>query len=82
MIFSTAPFVGAVFSVLVLRQPLTPVLATAGLLMASGAQDPGISFFGMALAVFAVLFCWFMIKRAFDEDEELAGSRHPIREGL
>lgn len=36
VIFSTAPFVGAVFSVLVLRQPLTPVLATAGLLMASG----------------------------------------------
>ncbi len=53
-----------------------------GLFMASGARDLGITFFGLALAVFAVLFCWFMIKRAFDEDEELAGSRHPIREGL
>ncbi len=53
-----------------------------GLVMASGARDLGISFFGMALAVFAVLFCWFMIKRAFDEDEEVAGTRHPIREGL
>ena len=52
-----------------------------GLFMASGARDLGIMFFGMALALFAVLFCGFLIKRAFDEDEELAGSRHPIREG-
>jgi hypothetical protein len=51
-----------------------------GLFMASGARDLGIMFFGMALALFAVLFCGFMIKRAFDEDEELAGTRHVIRE--
>ena len=53
-----------------------------GLFMASGARDLGIAFFGLMLAVFAVLFCGFLIKRAFDEDEEVAGTRHPIREGL
>lgn len=36
VIFSTAPFVGAAFSVLVLRQPLTPLLGAAALLMAGG----------------------------------------------
>ena len=51
-----------------------------GLVMASGAKDGGIFLFGMLLALFAVLFCWFMIKCAFDEDEELAGTRAAIRE--
>lgn len=36
VIFSTAPFVGALFSVLALSQPLTPTLGTAALLMAGG----------------------------------------------
>ncbi len=40
-----------------------------GLFMASAAHDTGIYIFGMALMVFAVLFCWFMIKTSFDEAE-------------
>ena len=40
-----------------------------GLFMASAAHDIGIYIFGMALMAFAVLFCWFMIKTAFDEAE-------------
>ena len=51
-----------------------------GLFMASGSKDAGIFLFGMLLALFAVLFCGFLIKRAFDEDEELAGTRTVIRE--
>jgi uncharacterized membrane protein (DUF4010 family) len=40
-----------------------------GLFMAAGAHDIGITIFGYALMVFAVLFCWFMIKTAFDQAE-------------
>ncbi len=41
-----------------------------GLFMASGARDAGILGFGLALALFAVLFCWWMIKTAYDEAEQ------------
>ncbi len=37
---------------------------------ASGARDAGILGFGLALALFAVLFCWWMIKTAYDEAEQ------------
>ncbi len=43
-----------------------------GLFMASGARDAGILGFGLALALFAVLFCWWMIKIAYDEAEGTA----------
>ena len=43
-----------------------------GLFMASGARDAGILGFGLALALFAVLFCWWMIKIAYDEAEQNA----------
>lgn len=36
LIFSTAPFVGALFSLLVLREQLTPPLSVAAFLMAAG----------------------------------------------
>ena len=48
---------------------LTAVCGLAGLLMASAARDFGILYFGLALALFSVLFCWFLIKRSFDEAE-------------
>ncbi len=41
-----------------------------GLFMASGARDAGILGFGLALSLFAVLFCWWMIKIAYDEAEQ------------
>ena len=49
------------------------LLGLVGLFMASAARDLGIYVFGMALMAFAVLFCWFMIKTAFDEAERQAG---------
>jgi len=36
VIFSTAPFVGGLFSVVVLKEPLTPALVGAAVLMAGG----------------------------------------------
>lgn len=41
-----------------------------GLFMAAGARDAGILGFGLALSLFAVLFCWWMIKIAYDEAEQ------------
>jgi hypothetical protein len=41
-----------------------------GLFMAAGARDTGILGFGLALSLFAVLFCWWMIKIAYDEAEQ------------
>ncbi len=38
-----------------------------GLFMASGARDAGVFWFGLSLAAFGVLFCWWMIKTAYDE---------------
>jgi hypothetical protein len=37
-----------------------------GLFLASGAQDEGISYFGLLLVVFGVLFNFWLIKRHFD----------------
>jgi 4-amino-4-deoxy-L-arabinose transferase-like glycosyltransferase len=45
------------------------LLGLVGLFMASAARDFGILAFGLGLALFAVLFCWWMIKIAFDEGE-------------
>jgi hypothetical protein len=46
------------------------LLGLAGLLLAGAARDFGILAFGLALSLFAVLFCWWMIKTAYDEAEE------------
>jgi hypothetical protein len=48
----------------------TGLLGLAGLLMAGAARDFGILAFGLALALYAVLFCWWMIKIAYDEIEQ------------
>ena len=40
-----------------------------GLFMAARAHDTGIELFGFALMAFGVLFCWWMMKTAFDEAE-------------
>lgn len=45
------------------------LLGLAGLLMAGAARDFGILAFGLSLSLFAVLFCWWMIKTAYDEAE-------------
>ena len=46
------------------------LLGLAGLFLAGAAHDFGILAFGLALSLFAVLFCWWMIKTAYDEAEE------------
>ncbi len=51
---------------------LSALFGLAGLFMAGAARDSGILFFGLALSLFAILFCWFMIKTAFDEAEQHA----------
>ncbi|MFZ5780560.1 MAG: hypothetical protein ACOY4R_10225 [Pseudomonadota bacterium] len=48
---------------------LAGLLGLAGLFMAAAARDGGILGFGLGLALFAVLFCWWMIKTAYDEIE-------------
>jgi hypothetical protein len=54
---------------------LAAVLGLVGLFMASAARDFGILAFGLALSLFGVLFCWWMIKTAYDEAEkESAGN--------
>ncbi len=49
------------------------ICSLVGLFMASGAHDFGIAFFGIALMIWGVLFCWFMIKTAYDELEQESG---------
>ena len=49
---------------------LSAVFGLIGLFMAAGAHDIGIAFFGIALALWATLFCWWMIKTAYDEIED------------
>jgi len=49
---------------------LSAVFGLIGLFMAAGAHDVGIAFFGIALALWATLFCWWMIKTAYDEIEQ------------
>ena len=53
---------------------LAGVLGLVGLFLAAAARDFGILAFGLALALFGVLFCWWMIKLAYDEAE---GGRAP-----
>jgi hypothetical protein len=53
---------------------MSAICGLIGLFMASGARDMGIAFFGIALAVWATLFCWWMIKTAYDEIERSATS--------
>lgn len=48
----------------------TGLLGLAGLMMAGAARDFGILAFGLALALYATLFCWWMIKTAYDEVEQ------------
>ncbi|MBX9947147.1 MAG: hypothetical protein K2Y40_23945 [Reyranella sp.] len=53
---------------------LSALFGFIGLFMAAGARDFGILAFGLALSGFAILFCWWMIKLAYDEAErEQAG---------
>ena len=49
----------------------TGLLGLAGLMMAGAARDFGILAFGLALALYATLFCWWMIKTAYDEIEQV-----------
>ncbi|MBN9512761.1 MAG: hypothetical protein J0H97_05125 [Alphaproteobacteria bacterium] len=51
------------------------LLGLAGLFMAGAARDSGILAFGLALSVFAILFCWWMIKTSYDEAEGYDGRR-------
>ena len=48
-------------------------LGFVGLFMASAARDFGILAFGLSVVLFAVLFCWWMIKTAYDETEQRDG---------
>jgi uncharacterized membrane protein len=48
---------------------LAVLFGLVGLFMASAARDFGILVFGLGLALFGVLFCWWMIKTAYDEAE-------------
>ena len=45
-------------------------LGILGLFMAAAARDSGILGFGLGLALFGVLFCWWMIKTAYDDAED------------
>ena len=54
---------------------LSALFGLIGLFMAGAALDFGILFFGLALALFSVLFCWWMIKTAYDEAEHTAANR-------
>jgi hypothetical protein len=49
---------------------LSGIAALIGLFMAAGAHDTGIFIFGLALMLWGVLFCWWMIKTAYDEKEQ------------
>lgn len=49
---------------------LAALFGLVGLLMAGNAHDVGILSFGLALALFGALFCWWMIKIAWDEADE------------
>ena len=48
-------------------------LGFVGLFMASSARVFGILAFGLSVVLFAVLFCWWMIKTAYDETEQRDG---------
>jgi hypothetical protein len=48
----------------------TGLLGLVGLMMAGAARDFGVLAFGLGLALYATLFCWWMIKTAYDEIEQ------------
>ncbi|MDI1287948.1 MAG: hypothetical protein PSV46_26455 [Reyranella sp.] len=52
---------------------LAILFGLVGLFMAGAARDFGILAFGLALSLFGVLFCWWMIKTAYDEAEQKSG---------
>ena len=52
---------------------LSALFGVIGLLMAGAAHDFGILLFGLGLTVFSALFCWWMIKTAYDEAEQKTG---------
>ena len=52
------------------------LLGLIGLFLAAGAADRGIYVFGMALAAFAVLFVFALIKQGFDSLEREARAHH------
>ena len=54
---------------------LSALFGLIGLFLASRAHDLGIYVFGLALAISAVLFCWWMIKTAYDEAEHEGANR-------
>jgi len=54
---------------------LSALFALIGLFLAGNAHDFGILFFGLMLALFGVLFCWWMIKTAYDEAERITPER-------
>ena len=54
---------------------MSALFGLVGLFMASGAHDLGIYVFGLVLAGGSVLFCWWMIKTAYDEAERAAAER-------
>jgi len=49
---------------------MSALFGLVGLFMAAGAHDYGIALFGVAMFAFAILFCWWMIKTAYDEAED------------
>jgi uncharacterized membrane protein len=51
---------------------MAALMGLVGLFMAGAAKDSGILAFGLGLSLFGVLFCWWMIKTAFDEAEHNA----------
>jgi hypothetical protein len=51
---------------------MSALFGLIGLFMAARAHDLGIYVFGLALAFASVLFCWWMIKTAYDEAEYAA----------
>jgi hypothetical protein len=54
---------------------MSALFGLVGLFMAAGAHDLGIYLFGLVLAAGSVLFCWWMIKTAYDEAEHAAAER-------
>ncbi len=52
--------------------------------MAGAARDFGILAFGLSLSLFGVLFCWWMIKTAYDEAERgpQYGARAAVGSGI
>jgi hypothetical protein len=48
---------------------MSVLFALIGLFLAAGAHDTGIFIFGLGLFGSGVLFAWWMIKTAYDEEE-------------